>query len=137
MTDAPTKRFSTTLPDGKVKGFNALGQAIEFADGYSEEHNVELDVVATADSVVAYVATPVRDRIFYPFERVETPKFRAPQLDGYRTAYTRKRIEATVYRALDHTDWLVHDGRTGNTKTVRTTRQACILTREMRQGKRL
>jgi predicted PhzF superfamily epimerase YddE/YHI9 len=101
------------------------------------ELGVELEVVHTETNVVAFVATPVQGRLFHPWERVETPKFAAPHFEGWRPAYTRKRIEATVYRSYDEENelpWRVFDGRTKSFRDVATTKAACELTKAMRQG---
>ena len=93
--------------------------------------------------VVAFVTSPraIRNQEtgehFVPWTRVETPKFAAPNFEGWISAYTRKRIGATVYRKVEGKGWRVHDGRTGNFRDVENTKQACNLTSAMRKGTEL
>lgn len=128
--------YTITLPGGQVKNYERLNAAIEFANKQAKELAEELEVV-DEDNRVAHVATYVDGRTFHPWERVETPKFAAPHFEGFRPAYTRKRIEAVVYRGVDERSWLVFDGRTGGQKIVATTKLACALTKQMAQGKTL
>ena len=129
--------YVITLPGGKTKSYTRLHDATAKANKVAETDHVELDVVLVSDETesIVYVATPVKGRRFNPFERVETPKHVAPYFEGFRPAYSRKRIQATVYRALDHSGWRVYDGRTGNFLDVKTSKEACTLTREMGQGR--
>lgn len=133
--------LSILLPGGhQPKTYKRLDAAKEFADLYSLEHSVELEVIDNESLNVMYVATPVRDRIFHPWERVETPKFSSPHFEGWRPAYTRKRIEATVYRSYDPENtkpWRVYDGRTKAFVDVANTKEACKVTKEMRHGRML
>lgn len=128
--------YSITLPDtDQPKVYAILTKATEFADKFAAKNSVELEVVHTSTGVVAHVATPVKGRHFFPWERVETPKFPAPHFEGWRPAYTRKRITATVYRSYDpeaELPWMVHDGRSGNTKLVATTKAANEVTKGMK-----
>lgn len=93
--------------------FEELSDARELAERLATENKVELEVVHTATGAVAYVATYVTGRIFHAWERVETPRFEAPHIEGYRPAYQRVRIGAVVYRPLEKGEpWLVlHNGR--------------------------
>ena len=129
--------YTIQLPEGQVKEYQQLRAATEFADNKAVEFGAELEVVHTETETVAYVATPVRGRLFHPFERVETPKFSALHIEGYRPAYTRKRIEAVVYRALDNSHWLVRDGRTGGRVQCANTTETRHLLTEMRLGRQL
>jgi hypothetical protein len=97
------------------------------------EHKVEAEVIDN-DGNVVIVTTPVEGRYFHPFERVETPRFAAPSIPGYRPAYTRKAIPAVVYRSLNNDGWMVWDGRTGATEWAKNTKDACALTKAMRYG---
>jgi len=94
----------------------------------------ELEITNLESGLVAALLTAVDGRHFHPYERIEQPAFSAPSISGFIPAYQRKRIGAVVYRALDHTSWLVLDTRTGGRRQVPTTKAACILTREMRFG---
>lgn len=129
--------YTIALPDAQPKAYQQLRAATEFADAKSVELGVELEVVHAETGAVAFVASPVRGRLFHPWERVETPKHVAPHFEGWRPAYTRKRIEATVYRSYDEENelpWRVYDGRTKNFRDVATTKAACELTKAMRHG---
>lgn len=124
-------------PNG-TENYGDFAAAREAAQAFSLANAMELEVVHAATNAVAFVATPVpAGRYFNPWERVETPTFPAPHIAGYRPAYTRKRIEATVYRSIDQRKWLIHDGRTGGTVVVGTTKEACQVTKEMRLGRTL
>lgn len=109
--------------------------ARDAADALALEHGVEVEVV-TQTGRVAHVATPVRDRNFHAFERVETPKFEAPHVEGYRPAYTRARIGAVVYRAVAPEDkdktWLVLTVDDGVQRFARTTKAARLITNALR-----
>lgn len=129
--------YVITLPDGSEKTYERLNAATERAQKVAIAEGVELEVVHQESGALAFLATPVQGRRFYPFERVETPKFAAPHIAGYRLAYTRRRIEAGVYRALDHSHWLVYDGRTKGTRKVANTTEARLLLTEMKNGKTL
>lgn len=129
--------YTITLPEGQTKTYQQLRAATEFANAKAVELSVELEVVETESETVAHVATPVQGRQFHPFERVETPKFSALHIEGYRPAYTRKRIEAVVYRSLDNSHWLVRDGRTGGRAQCANTTETRHLLTEMRNGRQL
>lgn len=123
---------------GKVEDF---GQAREIADDHAKEAGVEVKVVLVMEdgnTIHAYAATPVQaGHTFAPWQRIENPKFQAPAFAGFVPAYTRKRIQATVYRSEAHEGWRVHDGRTGNHMDVENTKAACALTKAMRLGQML
>lgn len=131
--------YSITLPDTQdPKEYVKVGPATAFADKMAVELHQELIVVHTPTGAVVHVATfvPPTQEHFHPWERVETPKIVAPNFPGYVPAYHRKRIDTTVYRPLEKgAEWLVYDGRSENSKLVPNTKEACTLTREMRQGK--
>lgn len=114
--------------------FEDLDVAKEFARGVAVEHSVELEVVTVnedGETVVVYVATPVEGRAFHPWERVETPAFEAPHVEGFRPAYQRKRIGAVVYRKLSERGWLVLNTLTGERVEVTTTKAARLITNRM------
>jgi hypothetical protein len=133
--------YSITLPDTQdPKEYARVGDATRFADRQAVELHRELKVVHTATGAVVHVATfvPAEQEHFNPWERVEvTPRVDGtPDFEGYVPAYHRKRIPAVVYRPLEKgAEWLVWDGRSTNSVLVPNTREACTLTREMRQGK--
>ena len=113
--------------------FENLDQAKEHALALAIEHGIELDVVDSDTGNVAHVATPVQGRHFHPWERVETPKFPARHIPGYRPAYTRKRINTVVYRNLSEPGWLVVNGDTGEETPAPTTAAARAITNRMAQ----
>jgi len=133
------------LPDSEPKTYQRLDAAMAFADRFVTEHGGELEVVDSDTNSVAYLtsqkAIAKRDEgvWFTPFTRLETPKFTAPDISGFYPAYTRRRIEAVVYRAYD-TDaeqgWLVWDGREGakGTKLCSNTTESRKLLTAMRHG---
>jgi hypothetical protein len=130
--------YLITLPNGDApKEYQKLDAAKDFANKKAKELEIELEVVDVDSSVVMHVATYVEGRYFHPWERVETPKFSAPHFEGWRPAYNRKRIEATVYRSYDEEaelPWMVHDGRTGGTRLMANTVVTRQLLTSMRQG---
>lgn len=122
--------------NGDTAEFEDIDVAKAFAHGAAVEHSVELEVVTDDEDgnpVVAYVATPVEGRNFHPYERVETPAFQAPHIEGYRPAYQRVRIGTVVYRKLDEKGWLVFNTQTGEKIEVATTAKAREITNRMRQ----
>lgn len=132
--------FTITLPDAEPKTYQVRDAAVAFATKVSKEQGIELEVVDSETNSVVKVTTPVEGRHFHPWERVETPKFQSPHFEGWRPAYTRVRIQATVYRSYDaeaEFPWLVHDGRTGGKLQVATTKAARLLTTEMKLGRTL
>jgi hypothetical protein len=132
--------YTIALADQATKEYARKDKAIEFANKVARRDAVELEVVDSETNAVVHVATPVEGRQFHPWERVETPKFQSPHFEGWRPAYTRSRIQATVYRSYDEEaelKWLVHDGRTGGKLEVATTKAARLLTTEMRHGRTL
>lgn len=121
--------------EGTVTSFDELGPARHEAENLTQELGIEIQVTHQETGAVAYVTTPVpQGQYFAPWQRIENPKFAAPYFAGFVPAYSRKRIEATVYRALDHSGWRIHDGRTNNFQDVANTKAACALTSSMRQG---
>ena len=123
------------------KTYGRLHDATAFADKAAREHGLEVTVIAAETETVVYVTSVAAlakveyGEHFRPYTRLETPKFQAPAVAGWAPAYTRKRIEATVYRRVDGSrGWLVHDGRTGGFQQVANTKEACQLTTAMRQG---
>jgi len=132
--------YTVNLPQGQTKAYARLEKATEFAQAKAIELGAEVEVIHDETQAVAFLATYVQGRHFHPWERVETPKHHAPHFEGWYSAYTRKRIEATVYRSYDEEaelKWRVYDGRTKRYLDVATTKAACKLTKEMRQGRML
>lgn len=130
--------YHINLTGDDTRTFEVFSDGREAAEKIAKDEGIELELVHTPTDAVAYVATPREPgTIFDPWTRVETPKFAAPHLDGWRPAYTRKRIEATVYRNISRRGWLIHDGRTGGRVEVSTTKEACQVTSEMRAGRML
>lgn len=121
-----------------VKEYATLALAKQYANRAAKSQHIELEVVAQETGAVAHVATYVEGRHFHPFERVQTPRTQSPHFDGFRPAYNRPKVGATVYRAYDpeaEMKWLVWDGRTNRTRLVATTKAACQLTKAMlREG---
>lgn len=112
---------------------DAEAKATELAVAQS----TEIPVLHAETEAVVFVATYVpTDRYFHAFERVETPKHVAPNYHGFVPAYVRKRIGATVYRGMEEFDkkgqWLIHDGRTGGHVIVANTKEACQVTKDMK-----
>lgn len=137
--------YTITLADAQPKGYEKLHAATAFADKQATLLELEIEVVHAATGVVAYVTSQraIANREdgvhFVPWTRVETPKHAAPHFEGWHAAYTRRKIEATVYRSNEKVDlpWRVFDGRTGAHQDVATTKAACALTKAMGQGKQL
>lgn len=119
--------YAITTPDA-VHTREVFAEARELAETLADARSAEFEVVHTETGAVAYVATPVHGRAFNPWERVETPKFQAPHIDGLRPAYTRRRIETVVYRKIDETGWVVLDTRSNTRYDVSTTAQARAIT---------
>lgn len=138
--------FSITLPDAQPRTYTRLGDARKYAEKVAVRDQLEVEVVDMETGVVALVtsAAEIAKRTvgahFHPWTRLETPKHPAPHFEGWYPAYTRKRIQATVYRSYDEANelpWRVFDGRTGGHLDVASTKAACALTREMRLGRTL
>lgn len=118
-----------------------LNDATKRADKLASEGH-EIVVKHAETEAAVYAVNPRALEVkgggyFYPWTRVETPKFVAPALTGWVPAYTRKRIQATVYRRHEGKGWRIHDGRTGNTVDAANTKEACLITKEMRLGRLL
>lgn len=135
--------YTVKLTDGQTKAYQQLTAATQFADRFALENTVEVEIVHDETDTVAYVtsarAIAKRDEgvNFVPWTRLETPKFSAPDIAGYYPAYTRKRIEAVVYRAYDQEaemPWLVRDGRTGGTRLCANTTESRQLLTAMKNG---
>lgn len=137
--DRKLKGYTIDLPNSEYRSFSALTNATQFADAFVQENGGDLEVVHDGTGVIVYTAALKVEGQFNPWERVQrNPGFSSPHFDGYRLAYVRKRIQASVYRPLNTGDaWLVHDGRTGNTATATNTKAACTLTKQMRLGRHL
>lgn len=129
-----------------AKEYSRLDAATKKADALALEFSIEIEVTDTETGTVAYLTSPraiaKRDegRHFVPWTRLETPKFSAPDIEGFYPAYTRKRIEAVVYRAYDDEaaeKWLVRDGRTGGTRLCKNTTESRLLLTAMKNGLQL
>lgn len=120
---------------GQATEYVNISEATKAADLLALE-GAEVKVTHLETEAVVYVTNrrAVQGGYFQPWERVETPKFQAPDIAGWVPAYTRKRIQATVYRATEGRAWMIHDGRTGNTTTAPNTKAACEITKAMRHG---
>lgn len=131
------------LEDNVRVEYPRLHDAKAKADRLATTLGGELEVVNTETKEVAYltsqrvIAKRDEGRHFVPWTRLETPTFSAPDIEGFYPAYTRKRIQAIVYRAYDadaELPWLVRDGRTGGTRLVPNTTASRKLLTAMRQG---
>jgi hypothetical protein len=124
--------------DSGNREYARLNDATKRADKLAEEggeHKVvhlETEAVVYVTSLAAKAAA--NGAHFNPWTRVETPKHAAPDFPGFVPAYTRKRIQATVYRGVERGAWRVFDGRTGKYQDVANTVEACNLTSSMRKG---
>jgi hypothetical protein len=119
--------------------FGEFAEARVRADELTAEFAAEFQVTAIMDevSVLAYQTSPVPAGLhFPPYMRIENPKFQAPAFPGKTPAYTRKRIQATVYRHNDKTGWTIHNGLTNAVEIVGTTKEACGVTKRMGQEAR-
>lgn len=141
-----TTTATVQLPNNEKVEYKRLQDAAAKADVLALAHAAEFAVTEGESKTVAYLTSPraiaKRDEgtHFVPWSRLETPKFSAPEIAGFYPAYTRKRIEAVVYRAYDadaELPWLVRDGRTGNTQLCANTTESRKLLTAMRQGKQL
>jgi hypothetical protein len=128
---------------GERVEYNRLHDATAKADRLATELGGEFEVIHGPTSAVAYLTSQrailKRDAgvHFVPWSRLETPKFTAPEIAGFYPAYTRKRIEAVVYRAYDNEaeqPWLVRDGRTGGTRLCANTTESRKLLTAMKNG---
>lgn len=130
--------YSITIPGtDQPKTYAQKAAAVKFVDKQAAEGTV-LQVVDAETNLVVHVGDPVAgSRHFHPFERLESPKTTAPSYEGFVPAYHRKRIDATVYRGLDEFGlkgtWRIYDGRSGKFRDVSSTKEACTLTREMKE----
>jgi hypothetical protein len=138
--------YSITIADRQPKTYARLEKATEFADAQATELGIEVEVIHVETEAVAYLTSTrailKRDvgAHFHPWTRLETPKFSAPHFEGWYPAYTRKRIEATVYRSHDDENekpWRVHDGRTGRFLDVANTTESRKLLTAMKNGRML
>lgn len=130
----------TITIQGQTKNYARLNDATKFADKQATELGIEVEVVHAETNAVAYVTSPrallnrETGEHFVPWTRVETPKHVAPDFEGFVPAYTRRRIEATVYRGQEKAQWRVFDGRTGNFRDVANTTESRHLLTEMKNG---
>lgn len=131
--------YSFEMRDGSIVTREGLTDAREQAELATSIHHEEIEVYHDGpDKLIVHVTTPVPvTEHFKPWQRIENPKHAAPHYDGHIPAYTRKRIQATAYRKLDHTGWRIHDGRTGNYRDVINTKEGAHLFTAMRLGELL
>jgi len=136
--------IAVTVAGEIVRTYTRLHDAKAKADKIARESGVEVEVAQ--GGVVVHLTSPRailkrEEGVHYgPWTRLQDMKFQAPDVSGFYPAYQRVRVEATVYRAYDaeaEQPWLVHDGRTGGRVLCRTTKEACKVTSEMRQGRML
>jgi hypothetical protein len=117
-----------------------LSQARDIAEALATEQGAEVQVIHAETGAVAWTTSPkaiakaATGEYFTPWTRVENVKFTAPEIPGYVLAYSRKRITAAVYRKVGDKGWLVHDGRTGNSRECPNTVEARKLTNAMGGG---
>jgi hypothetical protein len=134
--------YEITIAD-QTKTYARLNDATKFADKQAEELGAEVKVLHTETEAVVYATSPraIINREqgvhFVPWTRVETPKHVAPEIAGFIPAYTRKRIQATVYRGQERGQWIVFDGRTGNYQVVGNTTESRLLLTAMKNGRML
>jgi hypothetical protein len=144
---AITTTAQVQLPANEKLEYARLHDATAKADALAARLvGAEFEVTETESRTVAYVTSQrailKRDEgvHFVPWTRLEVPKFSAPEIAGFYPAYTRKRIEAVVYRAVDEDaelPWLVRDGRTGGTQLCANTTESRKLLTAMRNGRML
>lgn len=141
-----TTTAQVQLPENERVTYTRLHDATSKADALAQQYHGEFEVKHSETGTVAYLTSPrailKRDEgvHFAPWTRLETPKFSAPDIPGFYVAYTRKRIEAAVYRAYDpeaELPWLVRDGRTGGTQLCANTTESRKLLTAMKNGKLL
>lgn len=131
--------FNVLIND-KVQRFDALNDATKEAERAAGLENIEVKVTHAETDVVVFVTSPRAIRkqqhgeAFVPWTRVETPKHQAPEFADFVPAYTRKRIQATVYRGQTKGSWRVFDGRTGRYRDVANTTESRHLLTDMRHG---
>jgi len=137
--------FALATPQGQVRQYTRLHDATKAADKVVAEVDVEVKVIHVETDSVAYLASPAKVRketegvAYNPWTRLEQPKFAARDFDGWTPAYTRSRIQATVYRNNAYergasNNWRVLDGRSGKFRDVRDTKAARLLTTAMKNG---
>jgi hypothetical protein len=137
-TEAPA--YSVSVPEAGETKFVKFGDAREFADQVAGKGGFTLQVLHLATGAEAYAVNPAALRkradgtYFQPNTRIENPKFVAPFIAGWVPAYVRSRIQATVLRQIGTSNLLIHDGRTGGTRTANNCKQANEITKAMRHG---
>lgn len=137
---------SLEVPANTRLQYARLHDATAKADALALEFGGEFEVTDNESGTVAHLTSPAaiakltEGRHFTPWTRLETPKFAAPEVPGFYPAYTRKRIEAVVYRSYDdeaELPWLVRDGRTGGVQLCANTTESRKLLTAMKQGRLL
>jgi hypothetical protein len=132
--------FNVQISADEVKSYTRLPDATKLADKLASEQGAEIKVIHQETEAVVYVTSPkaqakaATGEYFTPWTRVETPKHVAPEFEGFVPAYTRRRIEATVYRGQEKGSWRVFDGRTGKFKDVANTTESRLLLTAMKNG---
>lgn len=120
--------------------YTRLNDATKLADKLAKNEGGEHKVIHAETGAVVYAVNPrkvLKDetgQYFTPWTRVETPKHVAPEFEGFIPAYTRRRIEATVYRGQERGQWRVFDGRTGRYQDVANTTESRHLLTNMKNG---
>lgn len=133
----------TITIEGITNEYADFASAREAADLTATTGSLTVTVIHAATDVVAYATSPraiankETGEHFVPWTRIENPKHPAPDFAGFVPAYTRKRIMATCYRALDGSGWRVHDGRNGGYADRANTTETRHLMTEMRLGRML
>lgn len=131
--------YAITINDN-TKTYARLNDATKYADKQAADLNTEVKVTHQETEAVVYATSPrallnrETGEHFVPWTRVETPKHVAPEFEGFIPAYTRRRIEATVYRGQEKGSWRVFDGRTGKFRDVANTTESRHLLTSMKNG---
>jgi hypothetical protein len=131
--------FEITVAD-QTKTYARLSDATKYADKQAADLGVEVKVTHQETEAVVYATSPrallnrETGAHFVPWTRVENPKHVAPEFEGFIPAYTRRRIEATVYRGQEKGSWRVFDGRTGKYQDVANTTASRHLLTAMKNG---
>lgn len=131
--------YTITAGD-QTKTYARLQDATKYADKQATELGIEVKVVHQETEAVVYATSQraIRNKEtgehFVPWTRLENPKHVAPEFEGFVPAYTRRRIEATVYRGQEKGQWRVFDGRTGKFQDVANTTESRHLLTAMKNG---
>jgi hypothetical protein len=102
-------KYSVMVGGTEVATRSSKPAAIALAE--THKGSQEVTVVTSAGNTV-HTVKAVTQRA-KPWTRTETPKFEAPEVEGFVAAYQRVRVGAVVYRALDKSGYLVLQPATG------------------------